>query len=112
MSSIPTGANPEPVVPTAAAFRQLLVFQVKLALDALRDLALSPLSVMVFLLDVILKPAPEQSLYARLMRLGQRSDRAINLFNEYSDQDCFTVDQAINDVQQAVQRPGRQDPDE
>ena len=44
------------------ALRHLVVFQLKLAADALRDLLLSPISVVVFVLDAIRKPALEDRL--------------------------------------------------
>jgi hypothetical protein len=65
--------------------RHLLLFQLKLAADALRDFVLSPLSIAAFVLDVLRKPRIEDSLYLRLMLLGRRSDRMINLFDEYRD---------------------------
>lgn len=87
---------------TGRALRHLLVFQLKLALDALRDLALSPLSIGVFVLDAIRQPALDDSLYVKLMKLGRRSDRLINLFDEYSDVGHFTVDHAVTEVEQAL----------
>ncbi len=73
------------VVDTGDAFIKLVAFQLKLAADALRDLLLSPVSIVLFLMDIILKPAAENSYHERLMHLGRRSDRVINLFNEYPD---------------------------
>ena len=67
------------------ALRHLIIFQVKLAADAFRDLLLSPLSVAVFLIDALTRPPVENSLYLRLMLLGRHSDRVINLFDEYTD---------------------------
>jgi hypothetical protein len=92
-------------VSTGQAFRHLLVFQIKLLADALRDLALSPLSVIVFFLDAIRKPALEDSLYLKLMLLGRRSDTVINLFDEHKDAGHFTVDQAIEELAALVSRP-------
>jgi hypothetical protein len=86
----------------AGSFRHLVVFQFKLALDALRDLVLSPLSIVVFVLDALFKPPEKDSLYARLMALGRRSDRLINLFDEFNDADHYTVDQTLHTVEDAV----------
>ncbi len=91
-------------ISTEQALRHLLVFQLKLAADALRDLALSPVSIVVFLLDVVRKPAVEDSLYLRLMALGRHSDRLINLFGEYTEDDHFTLDEAIAQLEDAVQK--------
>jgi hypothetical protein len=84
------------------ALRHLLVFQLKLAADALRDFLLSPLSVVAFALDVVRKPRVENSLYLRLMLLGRRSDRVINLFDDHRDSDGFTIDRAVDELEEIV----------
>jgi len=89
-------------VDTSQALRHLMVFQLKLAADALRDLILSPVSLAVFVLDVIRKPALEDSLYLRLMLLGRQSDRLINLFDEHRDAGQFTVDEAVEELERVV----------
>ena len=89
-------------VGTSQALRHLMVFQLKLTADALRDLILSPVSLVVFVLDVIRKPALEDSLYLRLMLLGRRSDRIINLFDEHRDAGHFTVDEAVEELERVV----------
>ncbi|MEP6391417.1 MAG: hypothetical protein ABJ056_16000 [Halioglobus sp.] len=89
-------------VDTSQALRHLMVFQIKLAADALRDLILSPVSLVVFVLDVIRKPTLEDSLYLRLMLLGRQSDRVINLFDEHRDAGHFTVDEAVEELERAV----------
>ena len=94
--------DPPVQVSTRRALRHLLVFQVKLALDAVRDLALSPVSLVVFIVDVIRKPPVEESLYLRLMKLGQRSDRLINLFDEHGEHGHYTVDETLAEVEGRV----------
>ncbi|MEH6635471.1 MAG: hypothetical protein V7700_08120 [Halioglobus sp.] len=91
-------------VTTSQALRHLLVFQVKLLADALRDLLLSPASVVVFFIDAMRKPSLEDSFYLRLMLLGRRSDKAINLFDEHKDAGHFTVDQAVEELGDLVRR--------
>ena len=94
--------NSKAQVTTSQALRHLLVFQVKLGADALRDLLMSPISVLVFVVDVIRKPTLEDSLYLRLMLLGRKSDRVINLFDEHKDAGHFTVDQAVEELEELV----------
>ncbi len=89
-------------VTTAKALRHLLVFQVKLLADALRDLLMSPISLLVFIIDAIRKPSLEDSYYLRLMLLGRKSDQVINLFDEHKDAGHFTVDQAIEELEDMV----------
>lgn len=93
-------------VSTGRALRHMLVFQIKLAADALRDLVLSPVSILVFIADAVRKPALEDSWYLRLMLLGRRSDRVINLFDEYKNAGHYTVDQAVHEVEQLVRGAG------
>ena len=94
--------NSKAEVTTSQALRHLLVFQVKLGADALRDLLMSPVSVLVFVVDVVRKPTLEDSLYLRLMLLGRKSDRVINLFDEHKDAGHFTVDQAVEELEELV----------
>ena len=89
-------------VTTSQALRHMLVFQVKLGADALRDLLMSPICVLVFVVDIIRKPKLEDSLYLRLMLLGRKSDRVINLFDEHKDAGHFTVDQAVEELEELV----------
>jgi hypothetical protein len=99
-------SNSKPVeqVSFGRALRHLIVFQLKLAMDALRDFALSPLSILVFLVDAVRKPAVADSLYLRLMIAGRKSDRVINLFDEYTQEGHYTVDKTFADVEEVVAR--------
>lgn len=81
---------------------RLLTFQFKLAMDALRDFALSPVSILVFIIDTLRRSAPQDSLHQRLMNLGRRSDRLINLFGEYSEADHYTVDETLTEIERAL----------
>ena len=89
-------------VSTARAFRHMLVFQIKLAADALRDLILSPISILIFIADAVRKPALEDSWYLRLMLLGRKSDRLINLFDEHKNAGHYTVDRAVHEVERLL----------
>ena len=97
---IPADSKAE--VTTTQAVRHLLTFQLKLLADALRDLLMSPISFLVFFIDVIQKPKLEDSLYLKLMLLGRKSDRVINLFDEHKDAGHFTVDQAVEELEDLV----------
>ncbi len=57
-----------------------LVFQIKLALDALRDLLLSPVSIICALIDIASGHSKQQSYFYKLMQLGHVSDHWLNLF--------------------------------
>jgi hypothetical protein len=77
----------------ATGLRRVVMFQLKLGADALRDLVFSPVSILMYLLDVILRLPEDQSYLERLMRLGRKSDRWINLFEEYKSEESQPEDQ-------------------
>ncbi|MEP1444969.1 MAG: hypothetical protein ABJK37_02485 [Paraglaciecola sp.] len=60
--------------------RQGIIFQFKLGLDALRDILMSPVSIVLVIADVVMGSHQQQSYFNRLMRLGKKSDHWINLF--------------------------------
>ncbi|MFT4632702.1 MAG: hypothetical protein ACI96P_002348 [Candidatus Azotimanducaceae bacterium] len=60
--------------------RDVVVFQGKLALDGLRDLLLSPLSIILALAGAVLSPTDPHRYLRRLMQFGLRTDQFINLF--------------------------------
>ena len=68
-------------------FRDVIVFQVKLAADGLRDLLLSPVSIVSALVGMVLAPADPQKYFRRLMQFGHKTDRMINLFDSRSSSD-------------------------
>ncbi len=61
--------------------RRTLMFQFRLAADSLRDLLLSPISVIAALLG-LLNPNNPSWAFDRLMNAGRISDRWINLFEQ------------------------------
>lgn len=99
-----TEDSPNAEVTVKQAFRHLMVFQIKLAADALRDLLMSPISIVVFVVDAIRRPSLEDSWYLQLMLLGRRSDRVINLFDEHKDAGHFTVDEAIEEAERKLRK--------
>ena len=70
---------PAPPVPDRIVFRDLLIFQLKLALDGVGDLVLAPLSLFAFFADLL--PGRESGkLFYRVLRLGERWDRWLSLY--------------------------------
>ena len=63
--------------------RRLLVFQLKLYIDAFRDIFLSALSLGAFLIDLIQQNMGPDSYFERVLKFGRGTERAINLFNQY-----------------------------
>lgn len=60
--------------------RDVVAFQFKLAADGLRDLLLSPVSVIAALLGLFSNSKDPGLYFRRLMHFGKRTDRWINLF--------------------------------
>ncbi len=60
-------------------FRDVLTFQLKLAIDAARDIVFSPISIVAALLDVIAGDRERPYFYA-VLAAGRRSESWINLF--------------------------------
>lgn len=68
---------PEPSVPTRGALvRDLLIFQLKLSMDGLKDLVLVPLSIGAAGVDFVFRTR----LFYRVLRVGERYDLWLNLF--------------------------------
>lgn len=61
-------------------FRDLLAFQFKLALDAIRDLLLSPISIIAVIAGLVSRQDNPGKHFYDLLRVGHKSDRWINLF--------------------------------
>lgn len=66
-----------------AVIWRLLVFQFKLLLDGLRDIVLSPVSLLVAIVGVIAGGDTPDRYWNELMRFGQRTDLWINLFDRH-----------------------------
>jgi hypothetical protein len=65
--------------------KKALIFQLKLGLDAIRDILLSPISILLVVIDVALGHTQKQSYFIRLMHVGRLSDNWINLFGSHSN---------------------------
>jgi hypothetical protein len=60
--------------------RDLLIFQLKLWMDGLKDIVLSPVSVVATLMDLLLGPGRNGPRLYAVLRLGERFDLWLNLF--------------------------------
>ena len=63
--------------------KRLFVFQLKLYVDAFRDVVLITLSFLAFLFDVVLMRDPQSGYFEKVLALGRRSERLINLFEQH-----------------------------
>ena len=88
-------------MPVWPQLRRLLIFQLKLYIDALRDFLLSLLSIGAFILDVISNSHGPDSHFESVLKLGRRSERMINLFDQYPNEEggSSRVDDIIDTVE-------------
>lgn len=84
--------------------RKLLVFQLKLYIDALRDLLLSALSLAAFIIDFLLRLEGPTSCFERVLEFGRLTERSINLFNHFDpeQQAGRSVDNILNEVEEKI----------
>ena len=71
-------------VPLRVAFRDLLIFQLKLVLDGLGDIVLSPVSVIAFVIDVVFGRKRGRLFYS-VLRAGEGWDRWLRLYRPAKD---------------------------
>ena len=74
----------EPEIARWALIRDIFVFQFKLAMDAIRDLLLSPASIICGLVDIFKGNSSSQSYFHKLMGFGHQTDSWLNLFGTYN----------------------------
>lgn len=61
--------------------RDLVIFQVKLMLDGVKDIVLMPLSIAAAVLDLIFPGSRPGHRFYGVMRVGERYDRWLSLFS-------------------------------
>ena len=82
-------------------FRDVLVFQLKMLLDNVRDFALMPVSLAAALIDLIFKGKRHGSLFYQVLRWGAHSEEVINVYSAIKTQERprvnpnYTVDAVI-----------------
>ena len=83
--------------------RQVLVFQFKLAMDGIRDVLLSPISIIAALAGILTNHPDPSRYFNQLLELGHRSDQWINLFNTHSkDSGSSTADDFVREAESIV----------
>lgn len=60
--------------------RDVVIFQTKLWLDGLKDVVISPLSLLAAAVDVVLGPGRRGYRFYHVLRFGERLDQRLNLF--------------------------------
>ncbi len=82
--------------------RRLLILQLKLYIDAFRDICLSALALGAVIIDLIQHNDGPDCYFEQIMRLGRRTERAINLFDQYdpATETGPGVDSILHDVEE------------
>lgn len=100
--------NPQPATHRKRLARDVLLLQVKLLLDALRDIALSPLTLGAAAIDFVLAGRQPPRFLLAVLRLGQRSDDWIDLWAAMrgaGSTDRHNVDSLLASVESVVTDP-------
>jgi hypothetical protein len=79
-------------------FRDVVVFQLKLVVDGLRDLLLSPLSIGAALIDLLVPGDDGGRRFYSVVRFGRRTEQWINLFEAADRHDPDDAPQGIDVV--------------
>jgi hypothetical protein len=88
--------------------RDVVIFQIKVGLEALRDLVLFPVSVLAAVGDLISGSLGPDNAFHRVLEVGRRSDRWLNLFGEHDRKDADeaadaqTIDAMLGEVERLL----------
>lgn len=92
----------EPKLSRWQLLRDIGIFQVKLALDAIRDLLLSPVSMVSAIIDLIKGHQHSQSYFYKVMKLGRKTDHWLNLFGAADHKSNPITEEAVTDTDPPV----------
>lgn len=94
-------------------FRDVVVFQVKLVVDGLRDLLLSPLSIGAALIDLLVPGDDGGKRFYSVVRFGRRTEQWINLFgaaDRHGPEDVPKgIDVLLHELETLVRDPQRRE---
>lgn len=80
----------------SGVFRDVVVFQLKLVVDGLRDVLLSPLSIGAALIDLLVPGDDGGKRFYSVVRFGRRTEQWINLFGAADHRDPEDVPEGID----------------
>ncbi|MCC5778081.1 hypothetical protein H7H48_03390 [Nitratireductor sp. B36] len=83
--------------------RRVILFQLKLMADGMRDVVMSPLSIAAGLLGLLSRNNSAEVYLDRLMRFGRETDHWINLFDHRSAaNDSPSLDRIAEQIEEAL----------
>lgn len=86
----------------------VLIFQFKLAFDGLRDLLLSPLSIISAVIGLLAGGDEPDRYFRQLLRLGRRSENWLNLFAHRRH--SGTADELVSGLRKRVLEEAQENP--
>jgi hypothetical protein len=92
--------------------RDVLVFQLKMLLDNIRDFALMPISLVAALIDLVIRGEREGALFYKVLRWGSHSEAVIDVYSaiehhekgDFKISKDYTVDGVIARLEGALTR--------
>jgi hypothetical protein len=90
--------------------RDVLVFQLKMVIDNLRDFALIPVSLGAALLDLFFKGEREGALFYKVLRWGAHSEKMIDVYSAIEEHEKpavhpdYTIDAVVARLERVVVR--------
>ena len=90
--------------------RDVLVFQVKMLLDNVRDFALMPISLGAALIDLVFKGERQGALFYQVLKWGAHSERVIDVYSAIEEHERpeinpnYTVDAVIIRLEGVLKR--------
>jgi hypothetical protein len=92
--------------------RDVVVFQLKMLLDNLRDIVLMPVALVAALIDLILRGEREGARFYNVLRWGRHSEKVIDVYSAIEDHppdkfevsEAYTVDGVIARLENVVSR--------
>lgn len=94
-------------------FRDVIVFQVKLLVDGLRDLLLSPVSIFAALVDLLVPGDDGGKRFYGVVRFGRRTEQWINLFGAADRHEpeiaAKGIDVLLEELEGLMRDPARRD---
>jgi hypothetical protein len=100
--------NPKRAKTAKTLIRDVLVMQVKLLTETLRDIALSPVLLGAAGLDLLLSRWQAPRYFHQVMRLAERSDQWIDMWSaarEPHETEHANIDQLLHKIEEIVQDP-------
>ncbi len=109
-SSPANAADPAHYVSRRRVLYKVLLFQLKLLADGVRDIILSPLSIIAMIMGLVMGNKKPDKYFNRLLKFGRRSDMWINLFDTYKGK--YTSDAWIAPLEDRVKQKYAENVDE